>query len=71
MTISESKCRFSENESIRLTNRIDSNRELECSTTDFDVMAKVFSFHGINRQTGTLTHRCKGPTHASVYSQHV
>jgi len=23
---------FSENESIRLTNRIDSNRELECST---------------------------------------
>ena len=33
MTTSESKCRFfSQNESIRLTNRIDSNRELECST---------------------------------------
>jgi len=38
MTTSESKCRFfSENESIRIdllneSNRIDSNRELECST---------------------------------------
>jgi len=34
MTTSESKGRFFlQNESIRITNRIDSNRELECSTT--------------------------------------
>ena len=34
MTTSESKVRFFlQNESIRITNRIDSNRELECSTT--------------------------------------
>jgi len=33
MTISEPKGRFYlQNESIRITNRIDSNRELECST---------------------------------------
>jgi len=33
MTTSESKGRFFlQNESIRITNRIDSNRELECST---------------------------------------
>jgi len=33
MTTSESKGRFFlQNESIRTTNRIDSNRELECST---------------------------------------
>jgi len=32
MTTSESKGRFFlQNESIRITNRIDSNRELECS----------------------------------------
>jgi len=35
MTTSESKGRyFLQNESIRITNRIDSNRELECSTCD-------------------------------------
>jgi len=35
MTTSESKGRFFlQNESIRITNRIDSNRELECSTVE-------------------------------------
>ena len=35
MTTSESKGRFFlQNESIRITNRIDSNRELECSSKD-------------------------------------
>ena len=39
MTTSESKGRFLLNESIRITNRIDSNLELECSSTVCDSTA--------------------------------
>ena len=45
MTTSESKGRFFlQNESIRITNRIDSNRELECSSRGSVLLWRRFDY---------------------------
>ena len=67
MTTSESKGRFfykkDRFESIRITNRIDSNRELECSTRHEPSPTKV-------GPTASILRRCAAVLWKSIYEQY-